>query len=187
MFRYMEWCSPTTGFLTSELLAALLAPLLSGCRCSDIQAFFDVFEIRAHNTFSSKAMRAQARRIETMRSHAHSRKWVIAGLVTAVSLLSVPWNASAAGQLVVNLPLDQTNGTTAPDRSGNGNNGTLQNGASWTTGRLNRAVSFDGIDDTILIADTPSLDQPSTGITVSAWIYRGTNENRWVGVVSRQV
>ncbi len=37
-------------------------------------------------------------------------------------------------------------GGTAADASGNGNNGTVD-GASWTTGQLGGALSFDGADD----------------------------------------
>src|SRR5687768_16902686 len=64
---------------------------------------------------------------------------------------------AAAGQQIVSLPLDETSGTTASDLSGSGNNGSLQNGPVWTAGRQNGSLSFDGIDDTLFINDSPSL------------------------------
>jgi hypothetical protein len=48
----------------------------------------------------------------------------------------------------------------ANDESGNGNNGTV-NGATLTAdrfGNLNKAYSFDGVDNYIHVLNTPSLD-----------------------------
>ena len=54
-------------------------------------------------------------------------------------------------------------GTTAADSSGNGNNGTLVNGATWsTTAKFGAAASFDGSNDRIDVADNSnSLDLTS--------------------------
>ncbi len=50
--------------------------------------------------------------------------------------------------------LDDASGTTATDASTNGNNGTLTNGPTWTTGQIGGAVSFDGVDDYIIESGT---------------------------------
>jgi len=58
----------------------------------------------------------------------------------------------------------------ALDSSGNGNHGTV-NGATLTTdrfGSVNKAYSFDGIDDFIEILDDNSLNNPN--LTVGFWI-----------------
>src|SRR5690606_20679208 len=47
-------------------------------------------------------------------------------------------------------------GTTAYDRSGSGNNGTLTNGPTPTFGKVGQALSFDGTDDYISVADPAS-------------------------------
>jgi hypothetical protein len=60
---------------------------------------------------------------------------------------------------------DEGAGTTASD-SADANNGTLD-GATWTTGKIGNALSFDG-NDRVVIPDSPSLD-PST-ITVETWV-----------------
>jgi uncharacterized repeat protein (TIGR01451 family) len=51
-----------------------------------------------------------------------------------------------------------------------GNNGTLQNGASYAQGRVGQAFTFDGTDQYISIPDQPSLN-PSGAFTVGGWFY----------------
>ena len=58
----------------------------------------------------------------------------------------------------------------AQDYSGNGNHGTV-NGATLTADRngvSNKAYSFDGVDDNILVNNSISLNMPS--ITISGWV-----------------
>ena len=51
-----------------------------------------------------------------------------------------------------------------------GHTGTLS-GAAWTTqGRFGGALSFDGVNDWVTIADANDLDV-TTGLTVEAWVY----------------
>lgn len=58
-------------------------------------------------------------------------------------------------------------GTTAYDRSGQGNNGTLTNGPTKTIGRVGQGLSFDGTDDYINMGNTNNI---STGnFTISYW------------------
>jgi hypothetical protein len=62
-----------------------------------------------------------------------------------------------------------TGGTTA-DVSGTGNTGTLVGGTAWSTaGRFGRALSFDGVNDLVSVADAASLDF-TTGMTIEAWV-----------------
>ena len=41
-------------------------------------------------------------------------------------------------------------GTVAYDSSGNGHDGNLTNGPTWTDGKIGGALSFDGVDDHII-------------------------------------
>jgi lysophospholipase L1-like esterase/chitodextrinase len=96
--------------------------------------------------------------------------------------------ADAAGSgPFVSLPLNEGAGSIASDVSGNGNNGALLNGSSWTTGKSGPALSFDGVDDTVFVATSSTLNSATTGITVAAWVYRAANQTGVVSVVSRQL
>ena len=57
-------------------------------------------------------------------------------------------------------------GTTAFDRSGSGNNGTLTNGATTTTGKFGQAARFDGVND----YSGAQYDLARTSSTISVWI-----------------
>jgi len=61
------------------------------------------------------------------------------------------------------------NGTTAYDRSGAGNNGTLTNGPTRTIGKIGQALRFDGADDYVDAGSASSLDN-ITQMTMTAWI-----------------
>jgi len=62
---------------------------------------------------------------------------------------------------------DDVTGTTASDIQ-DGNDGTLQNGATTVPGKVGQAFSFDGVDDHVDVADDPSISL--TSLTVDAWI-----------------
>jgi hypothetical protein len=64
---------------------------------------------------------------------------------------------------------DEGTGTTTCDHSGSSNNGTLVKGPLWTAGKLGKALYFDGIDDTVTVVDSNSLDL-SSAFTLSAWV-----------------
>ena len=70
---------------------------------------------------------------------------------------------------------DTLSGSTAYDRSGAGNAGTLTNGPVVTDGRIGQALDFDGSNDYILAGSASSVDNLETqgggGLTASAWIY----------------
>jgi hypothetical protein len=67
------------------------------------------------------------------------------------------------------LKFDEIAGTVAPDASKNSNNGTLVNGAVWSTGGLGGAVDLDGVDDHVTL---PSGQANFTsGMTFAAWAY----------------
>ena len=49
---------------------------------------------------------------------------------------------------------DETDGTVASDSSGNGNDGTLTNGSTWTEGKFGGALNFDGENDLLKLPST---------------------------------
>lgn len=73
--------------------------------------------------------------------------------------------------LVGHWALDETAGLVAADSSGSGQHGTLTNmsSASWVTGQIGGALSLDGLNDMIVVADSDALDLGNT-FTLAAWI-----------------
>ncbi len=60
-------------------------------------------------------------------------------------------------------------GTTAYDRSGQGNNGTLTNGPAITEGRIGQALNFDGTNDYVTTADADIYSPVVNDMSVSFW------------------
>ena len=76
------------------------------------------------------------------------------------------------GPLVLYLPFDESSGQNANDASGNGNNGTLQGGASFeaSDGRLQGAVRLDGSNAYVDVPDATELNQEIVSKrTVALW------------------
>ena len=72
--------------------------------------------------------------------------------------------------------LDEGSGSSTADASSNGNIGTLQNAPLWTTGPIENALAFNGIDQYVSIADSYNLRVGGTNVlTLTAWIRRGTS------------
>ena len=77
--------------------------------------------------------------------------------------------------LVGHWKFDEGSGTSTADASGNGNNGTLQNGLTWTTGQVGGALRFDGTNDLVLVPDAASL-KPTSTLSVFLWINKESSD-----------
>lgn len=106
--------------------------------------------------------------------------------LSTVSLLAPPPARAQSAGLVAAYSFDEASGTSAADSSGNGNRGTLVNGATWsTTAKFGTAASFDGVNDRIDVADSNSLDL-TTAMTLEAWV-RPTANSGYRTVVLKEV
>ena len=68
---------------------------------------------------------------------------------------------------------DETNGTVAYDSSGNGNDGNLTNGQTWTSGKIGGALSFDGSSDRVKLPH--NILNGQIDVTVSFWFLESQN------------
>lgn len=98
------------------------------------------------------------------------------------STLNAPGGDPFTKGLVGYWKLDDGSGTTATDSSTNGNNGTLTNGPTWTTGQIGGAVQFDGSNDSIEISSVPALNGT---FTYSAWINLNSTPGGTVSIADK--
>lgn len=64
---------------------------------------------------------------------------------------------------------DETNGTVAYDSSGNGNDGNLTNGPTWTTGKIGGALHLDGVDDYVKVMHSDELNLVNS-FSIALWV-----------------
>jgi hypothetical protein len=82
-------------------------------------------------------------------------------------LLGVRYQVPSPGGLQGRWKFDEGTGTVAHDSSGMSNDGTLQNGVTWTAGKSGTAVSFNGSNQYISV---PATGMPSaTGAQTISW------------------
>lgn len=84
--------------------------------------------------------------------------------------------------LAARYHLDEHTGTIASDSSKNENHATIF-GASHIPGKIDYALSFDGIDDYIYIPHDPSLNALSA-FSIELWYYRKTY-TPWAGIINK--
>ena len=88
---------------------------------------------------------------------------------TATTVTVTVTNAAPSG-LVAAYGFEEPTGTSVNDSSAKGNTGTIAGGATRITpGKNGSALSFDGVNDIVNVADSNSLDL--TGMTLEAWVY----------------
>jgi hypothetical protein len=93
---------------------------------------------------------------------------------TALGVVTVTVNAPPPpplpADLVLALGFNEATGTAVTDASSEANNGTIS-GATRSAGRtgFGGALTFDGVNDWVTVADNASLDL-STAMTVEAWV-----------------
>jgi len=69
---------------------------------------------------------------------------------------------------VLEFQMAEGKGSKCYDQSGYNNDGTIY-GAIWQKGPMVYALSFDGLDDYVLVPASPSLNPPR--LTIEAWIF----------------
>jgi len=93
-------------------------------------------------------------------------------VLVSILILGSPWSAFAGldPTLVAWWALDDGQGTTALDGSGNGNDGTVQGGATWVAGVLGTALELNGSN---AFVDAPYIAFNDQSFTIAMWINPG--------------
>ena len=100
-------------------------------------------------------------------------KSLILALLVGTIVLIFPFIGRAIQRddsLKLYFPFEEGAGKVAQDKSGNGNDGTLEGDTKWIDGKYGKAISLNGKDSGVTVPDSDSLDTPDE-ITVEAWIY----------------
>jgi hypothetical protein len=100
-----------------------------------------------------------------------------------VLTLSSP-NPTSVTDPIATYAFDEGSGITASDSSGNGNTGTLLNGPVWTAGKVGSAVSFDGLNDSIMVANNSAL-MPSSSLTLAAWFNADAQQGQYATIIGK--
>jgi fibronectin type 3 domain-containing protein len=110
---------------------------------------------------------------------------ILAAAFTAALIAPAAAHADTSG-LVAAYGVEETIGTTVIDSSAMGNGGTLSGAVRSTAGRYGGALSFDGSDDKVTVADSNSLDLAS-GMTLEAWVKpTAATAGKWRTVVLKE-
>jgi len=102
---------------------------------------------------------------------------------SASSEYCIPGDTSTCNPPVGEWLFDNNQGSTAKDTSGNGNDGTLLNGATWGAGVNSSALKLDGSTHGVTLNSSVPLGAPDS-YTISGWVYiTGTTGGypRWLG------
>src|SRR5262249_10905385 len=108
---------------------------------------------------------------------------VLAVLVLLMGATAQSSKAAASG-LVAQYSFDEGSGTAVADSSGNGNNGTIQNGTWSTAGKYRGALQFNGSSTLVSIPDAATLDL-TNGMTLEAWV-NASSVSGWKNVLFKQ-
>jgi hypothetical protein len=92
---------------------------------------------------------------------------------------------SPVAGLVAAFSFNEATGTSAHDASGRNNTGTLAGGVKRSqAGKHGGALSLDGVDDWVTVADAASLDL-TAGMTIEAWVNPATLSG-WRTVIMKE-
>jgi hypothetical protein len=87
--------------------------------------------------------------------------------------------------LVAAYSFNSVSGATVADVSGNNNSGTLSGAVATVAGRYGGAVTFDGVNDWVTVADSNSLDL-TTGMTLMGWVSPTSVSVSWRTVIFKE-
>ncbi|MHC4206063.1 MAG: LamG domain-containing protein [Planctomycetota bacterium] len=104
-------------------------------------------------------------------------------LISFVLLLGLALTSTARADLVGLWRFDEGAGTIAYDSSGNGNDGNLEGGVTWATGRFGGGIELDGTSGYVSV---PDFELTTDSITFAIWL-NGWKGGDWAPLISSRV
>ena len=102
---------------------------------------------------------------------------IVEGWARAISPVGIPEG------LIAYWAFNEESGTSATDSSGHHKTGTLTNNPTRVNDRLERALSFDGVNDYVNFGDTADIGDGA--VTVSAWIKGDPSMSAWGRILDK--
>jgi chitodextrinase len=103
------------------------------------------------------------------------------------SISATTGGGTPATGLIAAYAFNEASGTTTADISGNNNTGTLTNGPiRAAAGKFGAALSFDGINDHVLVPNSVSLTL-TTAMTLEAWVNPSVTLSSWKAILQKEV
>ena len=102
----------------------------------------------------------------------HSRRLIRMLVATGVSVFALGMTEIANAQTCVPPPPGMVSWWTGDGNANDligGNHGTLRNGATFAAGVVGQAFSFDGVDDYVEVASSPTLQFGTADFTIDFW------------------
>jgi Concanavalin A-like lectin/glucanases superfamily/Bacterial Ig domain len=95
-----------------------------------------------------------------------------AGNQTTSAVVGVTVSNAAPSGLIAAYGFNEVAGATSADLTGNGHLATLQNGTSRAAGRYGNALSFDGTNDQVALANPATIGTGTASFSFMAWVKR---------------
>ena len=106
--------------------------------------------------------------------------------LNSTSISATTGGGPPATGLVAAYAFNEASGITTADISGNNNTGTLTNGPTRTAaGKFGAAVSFDGVNDHVLVPASASLNL-TTAMTLEAWVNPSVTLSSWKAILQKE-
>src|SRR5688572_10053278 len=109
----------------------------------------------------------------------------LAGAAILITLTGSSALTAAPAGLVAAYAFDEATGSTVVDTSGNANTGTISGATRVAGGKYGGALSFDGVNDLVTVADAASLDLTG-GMTLEAWVRPSSLGSSWRTAVLKE-